>query len=91
VEGAGARPGPFNVGKPNQFLAGDFETGRAVLRHYINATTRFVRLVEETGSSSKSLMCMLSPTGKPTASTLFSVLSTVQKAAGGHLAVAGGR
>ena len=34
---------------------------------------------------------MLSPTGNPTASNLFSVLSTVQKAAGVHLAVAAGR
>ncbi len=36
-------------------------------------------------------MRMLSPTGNPTASNLFSVLSTVQKAAGVHLAVATGR
>ncbi|CAO4135553.1 hypothetical protein [Methylorubrum extorquens] len=71
-------------------MAGDLQTGKAVLRNYINATTRFVRLIEETGSSSKSLMFMLSPTGKPTACNLFSVLSTVQKAEGGHLAVTGG-
>jgi DNA-binding phage protein len=71
-------------------LEGDHETGKAVLRDYITATVRFVRLVKETGSSSKSLMFMLSPTGKPTACNLFSVLSTVQKAEGGHLAVTGG-
>lgn len=75
----------------DQFLAGDLETGKAVLRDYINATIGFERLAEETGSSSKSLMRMLSPTGNPTASNLFSVLSTVQKAAGVHLAVAASR
>ena len=72
----------------DQFLTGDFETGKAVLHDYINATIDFERLVEETGSSSKSLMRMLSPTGNPTASNLVSVLPTVQRAAGVHVAVA---
>ena len=75
----------------NAFLVGDIDTGKAVLRDYINATIGFERLAEETGSSSKSLMRMLSPTGNPTASNLFSVLHTVQKASGVHLAVAAGR
>lgn len=75
----------------DQFLAGDLETGKAVLRDYINATIGFERLAEETGSSSKNLMRMLSPTGNPTASNLFSVLQIVQKSAGLHLAVAANR
>lgn len=75
----------------DQFLAGDLDTGKAVLRDYINATIGFERLAAETGSSSKSLMRMLSPAGNPTANNLFSVLHTVQKAAGVHLAVAAGR
>lgn len=75
----------------DQFLAGDLDTGKAVLRDYINATIGFERLAAETGSSSKSLMRMLSSTGNPTASNLFSVLSTVQKVAGVNLAVAAGR
>src|SRR5204862_464403 len=54
----------------DQFLAGDLDTGKAVLRDYINATIGFERLAQETGSSSKSLMRMLSPTGNPTASNL---------------------
>ncbi len=40
----------------DQFLAGDLDTGKAVLRDYINATIGFERLAAETGSSSKSLM-----------------------------------
>jgi DNA-binding phage protein len=75
----------------DQFLAVDLETGKAVLRNYTNATIGFERLAEVTGSLSKSLIRMLSPTGHPTASTLFNVLSTVQKAAGVHLAVAASR
>ncbi|WP_419953885.1 DNA-binding protein [Methylobacterium sp.] len=75
----------------DQFLAGELDTGKAVLRDYINATIGFERLAVETGSSSKSLMRMLSPTGNPTASNLFAVLTTVQKAAGLKLAVAAGR
>lgn len=70
----------------DQFLAGDVETGKAVLRDYINATIGFERLAAETGRSSKSLMRMLSPTGNPTAGNLFGVLHTVQKAAGVQLA-----
>ncbi|MCJ2130464.1 DNA-binding protein [Methylobacterium sp. E-045] len=75
----------------DQFLAGELDTGKAVLRDYINATIGFERLAMETGSSSKSLMRMLSPTGNPTASNLFAVLTTVQRAAGLKLAVAAGR
>lgn len=75
----------------DQFLAGDLDSGKAVLRDYINATIGFERLAEETGTSSKSLMRMLSPGGNPTASNLFNVLHTVQQAAGVHLAVSAGR
>lgn len=70
-----------------QFLAGDLDTGKAVLRDYINATIGFERVAEETGTSSKSLMRMLGPTGNPTASNLFGVLHIVQKAAGVQLSV----
>ncbi len=75
----------------DQLLAGDIETGKAVLRDYINATIGFERLAQETGTSSKSLMRMLGPTGNPTATNLFGVLRTVQKASGVQLSVAVGR
>lgn len=64
----------------DQILAGDLDTGKAVLRDCINATIG----VEETGSSSKSLMCMMSPT----ASNLSNVLHTAQQVTGMHLALA---
>ncbi len=75
----------------DQLLAGDIETGKAVLRDDINATIGFERLAEETGTSSKSLMRMLGPAGNPTATNLFSVMRTVQKTSGIQLSVAVGR
>jgi len=72
-------------------INGDLATGKAVLRDYVNATIGFQSLEASTHIPAKSLMRMLSPTGNPTASNLFSVLSTVQKAAGVHLGVAASR
>lgn len=75
----------------DNFLSGDLAIGKAVLRDYVNATIGFERLALETGSSSKSLMRMLGPAGNPTASSLFAILASVQKASGIRLSVAAGR
>lgn len=48
-------------------LAGDVETGKGVLRDYINATIGFDELGAVTGKSPKSLMRMLGPHGNPQA------------------------
>lgn len=66
----------------NAFLTGDIDTGKAVLRDYINATVGFEELAEQTGRPSKSLMRMFSPAGNPAADNLFSVISTLQRASG---------
>ncbi|MAW88083.1 MAG: transcriptional regulator [Phyllobacteriaceae bacterium] len=68
-------------------LNGDVDTGKLVLRDYINATVGFEELAEEVGKPSKSLMRMFSMKGNPTAESLFSVISHLQKATGVHLAV----
>lgn len=68
-------------------LEGDVDTGKAVLRNYINATIGFEELAEEVGSPSKSLMRMFSAKGNPRADNLFSVIKHLQKATGVHLAV----
>ena len=44
-------------------LAGDVETGKAILRDYIEATVDFEQLGAKTGSSPKSLIRMFGPTG----------------------------
>jgi len=68
-------------------LEGDVETGKALLRNYVNATIGFEELAKEVNFPSKSLMRMLSAKGNPRADNLFSVISHLQKATGVHLAV----
>src|SRR6267143_3253115 len=55
-------------------LSGEVETGKAILRDYINATVGFERLARETGTPTKSLMRMLGPKGNPRASNLLTVI-----------------
>lgn len=62
-------------------LAGDVDTGKAILRDYINATVGFEELGEATGLPPKSLMRMLGPKGNPQAGNLFAVLGHLQKRA----------
>ena len=60
-------------------LAGEFETGKANLRDYINATIGFEELGHLTDKSAKSLMRMFSPVGNPQADNLFKVLRLLQQ------------
>lgn len=69
-------------------LSGEVETGKAILRDYINATVGFERLAKKTGTPSKSLMRMLGPKGNPRAINLLTVISTLQEVSGLHLEVA---
>jgi hypothetical protein len=62
--------------------AGDFQTGRGILRNYINATIGFPRLARATKISSPSLQRMFGPKGNPSAQNLFGVLAALQKAEG---------
>jgi DNA-binding phage protein len=61
------------------FLAGDVETGKSVLRNYINATIGFPQLADATDHSAKSLMRMLSPSGNPQARNLFEIVNYLQR------------
>jgi DNA-binding phage protein len=64
------------------FLSGDVETGKRVLRDYINATIGFNELAEITRRSPKSLMRMLGPSGNPYARNLFEIVSCLQRKTG---------
>ena len=66
-------------------LAGDLETGKTVLRDYINATIGFEALGRATGTPPKSLMRMFGPRGNPRASNLLAVLGHLQRQGGFHL------
>ena len=68
-------------------VAGDVDTGKAILRDYINATIGFERLAEETGTPPKSLMRMFGPGGNPNARNLFAVIQHLQSASGIELRV----
>lgn len=72
-------------------LAGDTETGKMILRDYINATIGFEKLGEVTEKSPKSLMRMFSPSGNPTANNLFGIIHTLQKKEGVHFEVKASR
>jgi hypothetical protein len=68
-------------------LAGDLDTGKAILRDYINATIGFDELSRRTKRLAKSLMRMLGPSGNPQARNLLEVINHLQKAEGLHFEV----
>lgn len=68
-------------------LAGDVDTGKAVLRDYINATIGFEELSQVLDKSSKSLMRMFGPKGNPQANNLFAMIQYLQEQEGIHLEV----
>jgi DNA-binding phage protein len=64
------------------FLSGDVETGKIILRDFINATVGFTKLSDVTHRSAKSLMRMLGPRGNPQARNLFEIVAYLQHAEG---------
>ncbi|HJP22868.1 MAG: transcriptional regulator [Alphaproteobacteria bacterium] len=68
-------------------LSGDVDTGKAILRDYINATIGFDELAALTAKSPKSLMRMFGPSGNPQARNLFDVIGHLQKREGLHFEV----
>lgn len=68
-------------------IAGDVETGKSVLRKYINGTVGFIKMGDELGRSPKVLMRMLSPKGNPQAKNLFEIVAYLQKVEGTKLEV----
>jgi len=71
----------------DNLLAGDVETGKAILRDYIKATIGFEKLGAETDTPAKSLIRMFGPRGNPQARNLFGVIGHLQKRAGVELHV----
>jgi hypothetical protein len=68
-------------------ISGDVETGKSVLRKYINGTIGFVQLGTDLGRSPKVLMRMFSSTGNPQARNLFEIVAYLQKIEGTKLEV----
>jgi DNA-binding phage protein len=63
----------------NEFLSGDFNVAKILLKEYINSSVTFQRLSQETQKNDKSLQRMLSPQGNPTTENFFSMLHAIQK------------
>ena len=63
-------------------VSGDLETGKSVLREYVNGTVGFLTLGAALNRSPKSLMRMLGPSGNPQARNLFDIVAYLQKAEG---------
>jgi len=72
-------------------LAGEVDTGKIVLRDYINATIGFEELGSLTNKPPKSLMRMFGPSGNPHARNLFEVIRCIQRPDGVQLEVTAGR
>ena len=72
-------------------LSGDVDTGKAVLRDYINATIGFDKLSDLTDKSPKSLMRMFGPKGNPQARNLFEIIGYLQDREGVHFEVRAAR
>jgi hypothetical protein len=68
-------------------LAGDLDTGKSILRDYINATIGFEGLSRVTHKSAKSLMRMFGPSGNPQARNLLDVIVQLQRAERLHFRV----
>jgi len=68
-------------------VSGDVDTGKTVLREYVNGTIGFPKLGKALGRSPKSLMRMLSPAGNPQARNLFEMVAHLQKVEGTVLTV----
>ncbi len=63
-------------------LSGDLDTGKTVLRDFINSTIGFKALGAATHKSPKSLMRMFGPKGNPQARNLFEVIGYLRKQEG---------
>lgn len=63
----------------NAYLAGDTQTGKAVLRDLVNATVGFEELATAVKKPSKSLHRMLAPRGNPSTENFFGIVSALQK------------
>ena len=69
------------------FLAGDLDTGKFLLRDYVNATIGFQKLSKLMKKKDTSLKRMLGPSGNPAAENLFAMTRLLQRQEGVTLKV----
>ncbi len=71
----------------NALLEDEIDVAKSLLRDYINATISFEPLAARVSKNSKSLQRMFSPSGNPTAHSLFEVINVLQNVEGIKLTV----
>lgn len=79
IQARAQRDPEFRVGLLEEaleaFLDGELDTGKILLRDYVNATVGFEALGAQLDKSPKSLMRMLSEEGNPRADNLFALVA----------------
>ena len=71
----------------NEFLQGDINVDKTMLRDYINATISFDEIAQEMHKNTKSVQRMLGPQGNPTMESLANMLHVLEKKEGIRLSV----
>ena len=66
--------GELIIEATNAILEGDVDTGKSLIRDYLNATEAFVTVAEELQKDEKSLRRMLGPGGNPTLKNFIGIL-----------------
>ena len=61
------------------FLGGDIDTGKALLRDYLNATSALPTIDDELNLNKKSLRRMLGPAGNPTLKNFINLLTACSR------------
>ena len=72
--------GDLVIEATNACLVGDIETGKALLRDYVNATESVAKIARELEINEKSLRRMLGPNGNPTLKNFLSLLKVCSSA-----------
>jgi len=71
-------------------LSDDLETGKVLLRDYVNAAVGFEALAQDMDKDPKSLMRMLSAKGNPRADNLLAMVSRLKQREGVSLSLTQG-
>ncbi|MEM9128199.1 MAG: transcriptional regulator [Pseudomonadota bacterium] len=94
VKARAAHDPEFRMGLFNEAIdalfSDDLETGKTLLRDYVNATIGFEALAAEMEKNPKSLMRMLSNKGNPRADNLLALVSCLKQHEGVSLSVTRG-
>jgi hypothetical protein len=63
----------------NSFLDGDIDTGKTLLRDYLNATEALPSIALELSQDEKSIRRMIGPRGNPTLKNFINLLSACKR------------